>query len=124
MSYRYHVCISTMPCLLQFYEAKFESSGDIDDFVAALPVKEMVDLTHTVMSRELSDAPRTTEEEANIHNYVWMLRWLETSMEISEVSFNLYVKLDVIDKNFCILDLTVGFQGANAILQRNYTWIS
>ncbi|KAG1712546.1 hypothetical protein DVH05_000288 [Phytophthora capsici] len=77
--------VFVLPCE-RFYEAKFVTSGDIDDFVAALPVKEMVDLTHTVMSRELTDEPRTMEEEADIHNYVWMLRWLETSMEISEIS--------------------------------------
>ncbi|RAW22926.1 hypothetical protein PC110_g20641 [Phytophthora cactorum] len=52
------------------------SSGDVDLFVAALPVKEMYDLHVGVTCRCKAES---------VHNYLWMLRWLDLSMELSQI---------------------------------------
>ncbi|KAE9159367.1 hypothetical protein PF002_g32875 [Phytophthora fragariae] len=57
-------------------EPDFESSGDVDDFIAALPVKEM---------REVYRDVCLGGSEECVHNFLWMMRWLRTCMELSEV---------------------------------------
>ncbi|EEY65309.1 uncharacterized protein PITG_21544, partial [Phytophthora infestans T30-4] len=51
------------------------STADVDDFVAALPVKEMRDIDKNLSLRG----------ENYLHDYLWMMRWLRTCMELSEV---------------------------------------
>ncbi|EGZ24060.1 hypothetical protein PHYSODRAFT_375495, partial [Phytophthora sojae] len=53
------------------------STDDVDDFIAARPVKEMYDVYKKVFD--------DTATKEDIHEYVWMLRWLQTSMELSKV---------------------------------------
>jgi hypothetical protein len=55
-------------------ESKHGSTLDVDDFVAAMPVKEMHEVHLDIFGGEEC-----------VHNYFWMIRWLRTSMEISEV---------------------------------------
>ncbi|KAE9320943.1 hypothetical protein PF008_g17926 [Phytophthora fragariae] len=57
-------------------EPDFESSGDVDDFIAALPVKEM---------REVYRDVCLGGSEECVHNFLWMMRWLRTCMELSEI---------------------------------------
>ncbi|EGZ17711.1 hypothetical protein PHYSODRAFT_502162, partial [Phytophthora sojae] len=59
-------------------EARCGTSIDIDDFIIALPVKEMNDLYVAICRGE----------DDRAHNFIWMMRWLETCMELSEVSQN------------------------------------
>jgi hypothetical protein len=58
----------------QLTEGKHGSTWDVDDFIFALPVKEM-------------DAVRLgiCGGDECVHNFFWMVRWLKTSMELSEV---------------------------------------
>ncbi|EGZ10024.1 hypothetical protein PHYSODRAFT_523441, partial [Phytophthora sojae] len=53
---------------------------DIDDFIIALPVKEMNDLYVAICRGE----------DDRAHNFIWMMRWQEPCMELSEVSQNVY----------------------------------
>ncbi|EGZ06480.1 hypothetical protein PHYSODRAFT_341739 [Phytophthora sojae] len=55
-------------------EARCGTSIDIDDFIIALPVKEMNDLYVAICPGE----------DDRAHNFIWMMRWLETCMELSE----------------------------------------
>lgn len=48
----------------------------MDDFIAALPVKEMHDLYQAICFKG---------KEECVHNFFWMMRWLRTCMELSEV---------------------------------------
>ncbi|EGZ12249.1 hypothetical protein PHYSODRAFT_456793, partial [Phytophthora sojae] len=57
-------------------EARCGTSIDIDDFIIALPVKEMNDLYVAIYRGENDRA----------HNFIWMMRWLETCMELSEIT--------------------------------------
>ncbi|KAE9329954.1 hypothetical protein PR003_g15444 [Phytophthora rubi] len=57
-------------------EPDFESAGDVDDFIAALPVKEM---------REVYRDVCLGGSEECVHNFLWMMRWLRTCMELSEI---------------------------------------
>ncbi|KAF4130036.1 hypothetical protein GN958_ATG20775, partial [Phytophthora infestans] len=59
-------------------ETKFRSTADVDDFVAALPVKEMRDIDKNLSLRG----------ENYLHDYLWMMRWLRTCMELSEIGSN------------------------------------
>ncbi|KAF4142693.1 hypothetical protein GN958_ATG08085, partial [Phytophthora infestans] len=52
-------------------EPKFRSTADVDDFVAALPDKEMRDIDKNLSLRG----------EKYFHDYLWMTRWL---IELSE----------------------------------------
>ncbi|GMF29284.1 unnamed protein product [Phytophthora fragariaefolia] len=49
---------------------------DIDDFIVALPMKEMNDLYVAICRGE----------DEHAHNFIWTLSWLEACMEISEVT--------------------------------------
>ncbi|KAE8880713.1 hypothetical protein PF010_g26262 [Phytophthora fragariae] len=60
------------------FEPEFGSSRDVDDFVAALPVEQMVEI-NSQFSRFLTPT----------HEYYWMMQWLGVSMEISEISCEL-----------------------------------
>ncbi|KAF4131243.1 hypothetical protein GN958_ATG19498, partial [Phytophthora infestans] len=53
-------------------EPKFRSTADVDDFVAALPDKEMRDIDKNLSLRG----------EKYFHDYLWMTRWL---IELSEL---------------------------------------
>ncbi|EGZ05202.1 hypothetical protein PHYSODRAFT_534471, partial [Phytophthora sojae] len=53
---------------------------DIDDFIIALPVKQMNDLYVAICRGE----------DDRALNFIWMMRWQETCMELSEVSQNVY----------------------------------
>ncbi|KAF4131240.1 hypothetical protein GN958_ATG19495, partial [Phytophthora infestans] len=57
-------------------EPKFRSTADVDDFVAALPVKEMRDIDKNLSLRG----------EKYLHDYLWITRWLRTCMELSEIT--------------------------------------
>ncbi|EGZ14129.1 hypothetical protein PHYSODRAFT_511317, partial [Phytophthora sojae] len=54
------------------------STEDVDELIVALPVKDM-DKLHKDIS---------TAKSESAHNYLWMLRWLQTCLELSEVSPN------------------------------------
>ncbi|KAL3657207.1 hypothetical protein V7S43_017867 [Phytophthora oleae] len=59
-----------------FEEPRFNSSRDVVLFVLNMPVKEMHDLHDDIYSGK----------EESVHNFLWILQWLETSMEISETT--------------------------------------
>jgi hypothetical protein len=70
----------------------FRSSIDVDDFVAALPVLQIYD-TYVGVFRC---------ESTFINEFLMMMCWLQTSMEISEVSlcwftFRVYTTLIICD---------------------------
>ncbi|KAF1787340.1 hypothetical protein GQ600_9033 [Phytophthora cactorum] len=70
------------------------SSGDVDIFVAALPVKEVHDLYVDVINGK----------EEFMHNYLWMIRWLDSSMGLSEIShLSIRTRLNVL-KDYLLED--------------------
>ncbi|EEY67935.1 uncharacterized protein PITG_18350 [Phytophthora infestans T30-4] len=57
-------------------ERSFGSYAGIDDFIGALPVKQMYKVY----------AELYAGKQDHLHEYIMMLRWLRSSMEISEIT--------------------------------------
>ncbi|POM71800.1 Hypothetical protein PHPALM_11583 [Phytophthora palmivora] len=71
------------------FELSYGSSGDVDLFVASLPVKEMHQL-HV-------DICKGNDE--SVHNYLWMVRWLDMCMELSEMCDDNKVDCETLQKH-------------------------
>ncbi|KAF1795397.1 hypothetical protein GQ600_18519 [Phytophthora cactorum] len=104
------------------YESVCGSTWDVDDFVAWLPVKQMYDIYEGVY----------LFEDEFIHDFLWRMRWLQTSMEFSKyLNTNLEQKREPLDKHIerriamesdTAIDAEMVYQHAmrGRYLQRNY----
>ncbi|KAE8967114.1 hypothetical protein PR002_g28164 [Phytophthora rubi] len=73
----------------QEFEPEFGSTQDVDDFVGSLPVKQMLEVDTGYI-----------EHEKFTHEFCWMVQWLNTSMEISQISVRLlHARLQYLEKN-------------------------
>lgn len=67
--------------LFKEYEPVLGSTSDVNDFVTALAVKKMYDLYLSICLCK----------EEYMHEFRWMMQWLNTSVELSEEKLYLLV---------------------------------
>lgn len=67
---------------------RYGSSVDVDVFIRSLPVNEMHDLHEDVTC---------CGKDESVHNYRWMLYWLDLNIELSKVSIHFFVESIIID---------------------------